>query len=389
MKKLFIICQRYLDSAFESTTIGGIQTYITNLSQIAAEIGFQVHIIQYDVCSRQKEFPYGRIIGVDVSGCKRLRHKNRTLYQHCMKDFDLKTDLLIYATEGMAQKGSRDHAIAIQHGISWDIESSEPVSRTANVIAICKNAINSILLTQSAANVRKMVCVDYNYLNWYRTQVRHHETTFEVIPNFAVIADEIPAKHTQQGPLRILFARRFQTYRGTRLFASVIKRLMAEYPTLQVTFAGDGPDEPWLHEAMAGYPNVSFIKYTSDESIAVHSAHHIAVVPTTGSEGTSLSLLEAMSAQCAVVCTNVGGMTNIIIDHYNGLMVTPDEHRLYCALKELIDDRSLRIRLAAKGYETLKEGFSHQIWKDRWTKVLLDSAPGGHTDPKFSGEGRV
>ncbi|WP_420491566.1 glycosyltransferase [Neobacillus drentensis] len=52
-----------------------------------------------------------------------------------------------------------------------------------------------------------------------------------------------------------------------------------------------------------------------------------------GSEGTSLSLLEAMAAKCAEIATNVGGMTNIILDNYNGLIINPDESELYLALE--------------------------------------------------------
>lgn len=49
-----------------------------------------------------------------------------------------------------------------------------------------------------------------------------------------------------------------------------------------------------------------------------------------------------MAAGCAVICTNVGGMTNIIIDGYNGLMINPDEDSLYKALDRLIEDKLLR-----------------------------------------------
>ena len=96
----------------------------------------------------------------------------------------------------------------------------------------------------------------------------------------------------------------------------------------------------------------------------------IAVVPTLASEGTSLSLLEAMSAQCAVVCTNVGGMTNIVIDGYNGTMVNPDSGSLYEAIDALIVDADLRKKLADTAYKTAKEGFSFERWEASWIKVI-------------------
>ena len=120
------------------------------------------------------------------------------------------------------------------------------------------------------------------------------------------------------------------------------------------------------------FENVKFIRYESHESLEIHQDKDIAVIPTIGSEGTSLSLLEAMTAQCAVICTNVGGMTNIVLDNYNGLMINPDENSLYNAMKKLILDEKLRQKLSQRAYVTVKEGFSYDIWKEKWISVLKE-----------------
>ena len=150
----------------------------------------------------------------------------------------------------------------------------------------------------------------------------------------------------------------------------VSKKLLNEYDNIDITIAGDGSDEKLLKENLESNPHVKFIRYQSSESLSIHSDKHIAVVPTLGSEGTSLSLLEAMASSCAVVCTNVGGMTNIVINGYNGLMVAPLEDDLYQALKTLIDNRKLRETLAARGYETIESTFSLARWQDGWRGIL-------------------
>ena len=114
-----------------------------------------------------------------------------------------------------------------------------------------------------------------------------------------------------------------------------------------------------------------FTQYCSDESVKFHSNFDIAVVPTIGSEGTSLSLLEAMSAKCAVICTNVGGMTNIIIDGYNGLMVTPNIDQLYSAIKYLIDNKDIRNKISERGHDTIRKSFTFEKWEKKWREVLL------------------
>ena len=145
-----------------------------------------------------------------------------------------------------------------------------------------------------------------------------------------------------------------------------------QFDNIRITIAGDGPDKEFMTKELGIFNNVKFITYASGDSLIIHEDKDIAVIPTLGSEGTSLSLLEAMSAQCAVICTNVGGMTNVVIDHYNGLMINPDENSLYDAMKELISNPELRKTLSLKGYETLKNSFSLSKWSISWKRALLE-----------------
>ena len=77
-----------------------------------------------------------------------------------------------------------------------------------------------------------------------------------------------------------------------------------------------------------------------------------------------------MAAHCAVLCTTVVGMTNIVIDGYNGLMVSPTSEELYIKLKQLVEDKQLRTNLAERGYDTVKISFNLKKWEEKWTSVL-------------------
>ena len=102
----------------------------------------------------------------------------------------------------------------------------------------------------------------------------------------------------------------------------------------------------------------------------IHRDKDIAVVPTIGSEGTSLSLLEAMASGCAVICTNVGGMTNIVLNGYNGLMISPEEEELYRALNQILDNNQLRSSLQKHAYATIRSSFSLAKWQEKWIEVI-------------------
>lgn len=371
-RNVIILNMRYLDYDGKDITIGGVQTYISNLSKVIIEMGKTVEVFQFANKDFYVRFNDLTVRGVKVNHKASLQKKSKMLFEKCREIYDERNDIIIFATDLIIPKNANTDAIAIQHGIGWDIESEYPCSRFENVVQSIRQCRRGLITTKHAKNVNMMVCVDYNYINWYRTQIKHSEMKYYVIPNFSKIPSENLEKFSSCDPIRIIFARRMVKYRGTRLFARVIHRLLEQHDNIEVTFAGDGPEEVYLKTLFAEYNNVHFTTYASDESLYIHKDKHIAVIPTIGSEGTSLSLLEAMASSCAVICTNVGGMTNIVIDNLNGKIINPDEEQLYCSLKEMIDDKDLQKRLAHEAYRTVQYGFSLDEWKQKWKKVLLE-----------------
>lgn len=370
MARIHIICGRYYDFENNRYTVGGIQTYNTALRSIAEEMNMECVLYQPHTSEDEHVSGCTKIVQVSVpSRCSDIQ-KVRILLNRCQKDFDVENDILLFNTDSRIQKNFAKKSIAIQHGIFWDIPRHENKSAFFNSIYTFNRSREAFKILQRLRNVGNVVCVDYNFPNWYRSVAAYEAVPLKVIPNFTQIAEK---NEKPKDKINIIFARRFEIYRGTRLFANAISRVLNEHDNVYVTVAGSGPDEKYIKDKLLHFgERVTFTKYAADESLAIHADKHIAVVPTVGSEGTSLSLLEAMSAQCAVVCTNVGGMTNIVIDGYNGLMIAPKENELYEAIDKLVNDEVLRTRLSDRAYETVQEGFSYEKWKESWKKVLTD-----------------
>lgn len=365
MKNIDIIYGKYL-SEDKKVTVGGVQTYITDLCEIANELGIKTRVVQFAEHDFIWELPRGvQVMGVNVQA-RTTSCRYQQLYN---KAVDTRSDpdtLTIFATDMIIPRCVSGRCIAIQHGISWDVPRS---TRRPLPLQIAFRAGSAYRMAKRLNRMDAVVCVDYNFLNWYRTQLCQIPKSVFVIPNYSVVA---PKCEKGKGKIKIIFARRLYQYRGTRIFTEAIRQLLDEISNdIDVTIAGTGEDEHWMHQQLDRYDNVHFITYESSESLEIHKDKHIAVVPTVGSEGTSLSLLEAMSAQCAVICTNVGGMTNIVIDGYNGLMVdSGNSQQLYDALKQTIEDSNMRKKIAQKGYETVVEGFNHDKWKKSWIRCL-------------------
>ena len=114
---------------------------------------------------------------------------------------------------------------------------------------------------------------------------------------------------------------------------------------------------------------VTITSYRTDEALAVHRRHDIAVVPSLCGEATCLAVLEAMAAGCVVAATNMGGMTTEIIDGLNGVLCWPAADSLLAGLLRLIDDADGRGRMQRLGWETSQRSFSLAAWQGRWRYV--------------------
>lgn len=366
---IHIIYSNYIANDGNGMSVGGIQTYLSNLIDLIKSKGLKVLLYQTANFDFEKDIDGLKVYAYKIDKGESVPQK---LYEKCKAHLG-EDDIIIFGTDFQIIKTDCKRVIGIQHGISWDIPNKKIGNgHFAYLKEFVRKTRNAWQRIKCIKNADKIVCVDYNFVNWYRAIVPYSQTSFTVIPNFT----EIPAEreYEDKTDVKIIFARRFFTYRGTRLFANVIERIMQKYNNVSVTFAGEGPDEEYINNKFKNNSKVTITKYNSNESLAIHCRHDIAVVPTIGSEGTSLSLLEAMASGCVAICSNVGGMTNIILDGFNGIMFDPyNEDDLYYAIERVITDKALRQKLAKNGYKTVKESFSLDIWKERWSRVIDDT----------------
>ena len=99
---------------------------------------------------------------------------------------------------------------------------------------------------------------------------------------------------------------------------------------------------------------------------AVYRAFDVFVL-SSRSEGTPVSLLEAMAAEVPVVATRVGGVPDVVRHEREALLVAPeDPSALAAAIERLREDRELGRALARRARGRLEAGFSEESWIDRY-----------------------
>lgn len=370
MGKIFrIVYTNFLDEETKRLTVGGIQTYILNLSKLIKSLGHDVIIYQrstksdFNCCIENDIIVKGKYFKKK----KRMYYTVHALSEYCISESD-PSDIIIFASEAHSIP-TTNYSITIQHGICWDIPTHVNWGSMLNRMYMLFRTRKAYIEIKRLIGSNKVVCVDYNFVNWYRTQIAYQDIDFDVIPNFTEIPEYIQ-RDTANDEIKIIFARRFFPYRGTRIFAEAIEKLLQKYNNISVLIAGSGPDEEYLKDKFMSNKRVSITSFLTTDSLKIHSEYDIAVVPTIGSEGTSLSLLEAMASGCAAIATNVGGMTNIILSGYNGLLINPTAKDIENAIEKLILNPELRNKLSKNGYETVKEAFSKERWQKQWENII-------------------
>lgn len=368
--KLYVIYRQFYLPETGQLHLGGIENYILALSELFLQQGYQVIVLQPARHSFITSYAGIEIRGIDCRGYHGNRKKH-ALFQAVRQDFDPVADWLIFATDSYFVPSDLPRTIAIQHGVSWD----KP-GKGSGVLATVKSWLSQRKYLSYVRQCRDLVCVDHNFINWYRTcRDMSPLQRWTVIPNFCLeLAShaQIQRKWPAAGPLRLLIARRFVDYRGIPLACRVVQNLLQRYPQLQVSFAGDGPLLTSLQQQFADEPRVSIFCYEPSQSLTVHLQHHLVLLPSVGSEGTSLSLAEAMAAGCAVVTTNVGGLSNMVLDQHNGLICMPDEAELVQRLSQLLDTPDKAEKLALMAWQTAQQSFSKSRWQQDWLQVLAN-----------------
>jgi glycosyltransferase involved in cell wall biosynthesis len=86
-------------------------------------------------------------------------------------------------------------------------------------------------------------------------------------------------------------------------------------------------------------------------------------------EGLPMSLLEAISLEVPVVCTDVGGIKEVITQSHSGLLVPSNDHQsLTEAIKKLMQNEALRDELAGNAKKMVEQVFN----VDNTNKKLID-----------------
>ena len=164
---------------------------------------------------------------------------------------------------------------------------------------------------------------------------------------------------------------RLDPIKNHRLLISSFAKVHNKYPKSILLIVGDGEMRSNLEKLVKQLDISDKVIFTGFQ---VNPAEYlqlmdIFLLPSL-SEGTAMTLLEAMSLSKACIVTDVGGNPEIIEDKVSGL-VTPsdDENMLVAACELLLKDSKLRKKLGDAGRTQFEEKFAVQCMLKNYQEI--------------------
>jgi glycosyltransferase involved in cell wall biosynthesis len=148
-------------------------------------------------------------------------------------------------------------------------------------------------------------------------------------------------------------------------------RAAADVPEARFVIAGDGRERADLQAAIVerGLEDRVVLLGHRNDIPSLLAACDVFVLPSLY-EGSSLAVLEAMSAGKAVIASRIGGTDELIVHEESGLLIPPsDPDALSEAVRRLLDDDQLRRRLGSAARDRVQQHFSASVVADRTTRL--------------------
>lgn len=223
------------------------------------------------------------------------------------------------------------------------------------------------------ARVTQVVCPS-SYLASLAVEWGVPEDRVTVLPNPAPPVPDVPGRDECRdrfgvsGPV-LAFAGRITRQKALEVALGAVARVEG----VRFLVAGDGPELPELERRAATLGldgRVRFLGALDREGVlALFRAADASLLSSTW-ENFPHTVVESLAVGTPVIATDVGGVSEVVRDGENGLLVPPgDEEALATAVRRLVGDTALREALAARASASVEHLRTEAVY-GRLTAIL-------------------
>ena len=212
------------------------------------------------------------------------------------------------------------------------------------------------------------------YVKDYYAKAGFPEGNWRVVPGglpSLAINDPIRRSHypfvREDGIVRLVFGGRLEPEKGPDIAIKAIANIRSEgsLRNIHLDIIGDGDPDfikylNQLTRSLEVEDRVSFLgKLTQPEIINLFQFYDALLLPSRWQEPFGRIVIEAMAQGLPVIASRNGGVPEIINNHQNGMLVSPDDpQNITEALRKLIKDPNLATHISRNAYLTIRSHFT-------------------------------
>ncbi|WP_418140119.1 glycosyltransferase [Marinobacter sp. MA] len=164
---------------------------------------------------------------------------------------------------------------------------------------------------------------------------------------------------------------RLDSVKNQRMMIKAFARFLEGSGPAKLLIVGDGPERSSLESLVAELGLSGSVRFTG---FITRPEHHLACLDvfllSSHTEGTSMTLLEAMSLGIPQIATRVGGNPEIVEDGVTGLLTASDDANEFAnAMKRLQQQPDMRSHMGAASLSRFEQSFTVSAMVNNYLKV--------------------
>ena len=184
------------------------------------------------------------------------------------------------------------------------------------------------------------------------------------IPNGITIPEEEMGNDNEK--IEMISLGRIEKEKGMHFAVQAVSKLNEmEREKIHLNIVGEGPYLESIRELIGHLELGQYISChgrLSDENLdAMFNRCQIHIMPTTRQEGLPLTILEGMAYGLATIASDIGGISGVITDEFDGFLIKPGNvDELTNVLVKIINDKEKRISTGQNARGTILEKYSKE-----------------------------
>lgn len=367
------------------TKLGGKHIHLMLLERGLKELGAQVSTLYYDA-SNVGELAKKAALQF-FSEKQRYEHRIKWIENFLVKhaprnDFDIIHAHDVLSMLAIANKPQKKVLTLHGYFARENVEFIKNESKRSEVYPFLLNTERN-----GMKNADYIITVDQRLKNYATSEFNYPEEKVTVIHNAVDTLNFKPASKEEQTKLKeeagfsqndfiVLVPRRLVEKNGVIYATRAMKHVKNN--NVKMIIAGDGPERAKILEEIDGDPRIHFKGIIPHDKISAYYMMADAVlIPSITAHGiqeaSSLAMLEGMACGKVVICSEVGGMREIVQNMKNGILMKEKEPALIAKnIETLIENPEIASRLAHNAREYVLQNHSYLTHAQKIFNIYRD-----------------